>query len=133
MLLGPDLAAFLLGDDILSAIDLSFADCLELADMLGGMASSEMQMHADTLRPQRSICRLTAFGGNDRYSEELVENIHGMRRVKPVRMPELPNVCDTDPIKQEELVPEIGENIPAEFQQARNELVGKSSAGRCAG
>jgi hypothetical protein len=107
---------FLLGDEILAAIGFSFADYLEtMADELDGIDlssvgdvaddSSKLQTNAATLRPQGSICRLTSLGGNDRYSADLVENIDGgVRRVKPVRMPDLPNVYDTDPLEQEEPV-----------------------------
>jgi hypothetical protein len=79
MLVSADLAEFLLGDDIQSAIGISFADYLEnMADKLDGMDlsgvseigddSSEMPAPAEALRPNGIICRLASFGGKYRYS-----------------------------------------------------------------
>jgi hypothetical protein len=49
-----------------------------------------------------------------------------LRRVKPVRMPDLPSTHGSDPLEDEEPEIEIGENAVEELAEARNGLIAKA-------
>jgi hypothetical protein len=71
---------------------------------------------------------LAVFGGYERYEGDLAigADAEGLRRVKPVRMPDLPPTHGSDPLEDEQPEIEIGENTVEELAEARKGLIAKA-------
>jgi hypothetical protein len=128
-----DIEEMIIGRDILDKTGCSFAEHLikivgTLNEMdLSSEGTNEQAPPEESSQYVGSISRLAAFGGNERYEGDFAiwADAERLRRVKPVRMPDLPPTYGSDPLEYEEPEIEIGENTVKELAEA---VVGGSYA-----
>jgi hypothetical protein len=129
-----DIEEMLIGRDILDKTGFSFAE--HLTKNVGTL--NEMDLSSEGTNEQappeassqyvESISRLAVFGGYERYEGDLATGADAerLRRVKPVRMPDLPPTHGSDPLEYEQPEIEIGENMVEELAEARKGLIAKA-------
>jgi hypothetical protein len=129
-----DIEEMLIGRDILDKTGFSFAE--NLTKNVGTL--NEMDWSSEGTNEQASpearsqyvgsISRQATFGGYERYEGDLAIGADAarLRRVKPVRMPDLPPTHSSDPLEDEEPEIDIGESTVEELAEARKGLIAKA-------
>jgi hypothetical protein len=134
LFISNDIEEMLIGRDILDKTGFSFAEHLTknvgtLNEMdLSSEGTNEQEPPEASSQYVGSISRLAVFGGYERYEGDLAigADAERLRRVKPVRMPDLPPTHGSDPLEDEQPVIEIGENTVEELAEARKGLIAKA-------
>jgi hypothetical protein len=129
-----DIEEMLIGRDILDKTGFSFAEHLTknvgtLNEMdLSSEGTSEQAPPKASSQCVGNISRLAVFGGYERYEGDLAieADTERLRRVKPVRMPDLPPTHGSDPLENEQPEIEIGENTVEELAETRKGLIDKA-------